>query len=91
MEALHTVVPRALAELFRIGPMSQGKLDVAWRAAVGDALSRVSTVKLQMDGSVHVYPSDQRWQKELKRSSPVILQRLNMLLGANVVARIVVK
>ena len=91
MEALHTVVPRALAELFRTGPMSQGKLEVAWRAAVGDALSRVSTVKLQPDGSVHVHSADQRWQKELKRSLPVILQRLNMLLGANVIARIVVK
>jgi predicted nucleic acid-binding Zn ribbon protein len=91
MEAIHTVVPRALTELFRNGPMSQGKLDVAWRAAVGDALSRVSTVKLQADGSVDVHPADQRWQKELKRSSPVILQRLNTLLGANVIARIIVK
>ena len=91
MDALHTVVPRALAELFRNGPMSQGKLDVAWRAAVGDVLSRVSTVKLQADGSVHVHPADQRWEKELKRSSPMILQRLNVLLGANVIARIVVK
>jgi hypothetical protein len=91
MDALHTVVPRALAELLRNGPMSQGKLDVAWRAAVGDALSRVSTIKLQADGSVHVQPADPRWQKELKRSSPVILQRLNMLLGAKVIARIIVK
>ena len=67
MEAIHTVVPRALTELFRNGPMSQGKLEVAWRVAVGDALSRVSTVKLQADGSVHVHPADQRWHKELKR------------------------
>ena len=38
MDSLHSVVPRALTELFRHGPMSQGKLEVAWRVAVGDAL-----------------------------------------------------
>jgi hypothetical protein len=91
MDAIHTVVPKALAELFRQGPMSQGKLDVAWRVAVGDALCRVSTVRLQADGSVDVHPADQRWQKELKRSSSMILQRLNGLLGANTVTRLVVK
>ena len=39
MNSLHSVVPGALAELFRQGPMSQGKLEVAWRFAVGDALT----------------------------------------------------
>jgi len=91
MDALHTLVPRALTELFRHGPMSQGKLEVAWRVAVGDALCRVSTVTLQPDGSVDVRPSDQRWQKELRRSSPMILSRLHTLLGPDAVTRLVVK
>jgi len=91
MDALHTLVPRALTELFSNGPMSQGKLEVAWRVAVGDALCRVSTVRLQADGSVDVNPSDQRWRKELKRSSSMILGRLNTLLGAGTVTRLVVK
>lgn len=91
MDAIHTVVPRALTELFRNGPMSQGKLEVAWRVAVGDTLSRVSTVKLQPDRSVDVHPADLRWCKELKRSSTMILGRLNTLLGANAVTRLSVK
>jgi len=91
MDAIHTVVPRALTELFRNGPLSQGKLEVAWRVAVGDALSRVSSVKLQADGSVDVHPADPRWCKELKRSSTIILGRLNTLLGTNSVTRLVVK
>ncbi len=91
MDAIQTVVPRALAELFRQGPMSQGKLEVAWRVAVGDALCRVSTVRLQPDATVDVHPMDQRWQKELRRSSSIILTRLNTLLGAGAVARLVVK
>ena len=50
MDPLQAIVPRALTELLRLGPMSQGKLEVAWRAAVGDALSRVTTVRLQPHG-----------------------------------------
>ena len=91
MDPINSVVPRALAELFRVGPLSQGKLELAWRVAVGDALSRVSTVRLQADGVVEVSPADQRWHRELKRSSSMILTRLNALLGTQSVTRLVVK
>ena len=91
MDAIQTVVPRALAELFRHGPMSQGKLELARRVAVGDALCRVSTVRLQADGSVDVHPADQRWHTELRRSASMILARLNMLLGTGAVTRLVLK
>jgi hypothetical protein len=91
MHSLHSVVPRALTELFRQGPMSQGKLEVAWRVAVGDALTRVTTVRLQAGGVVEVQPVDQRWSKELTRSASMILTRLIGLLGAGSVTRIVVK
>lgn len=91
MDSLHSVVPRALTELFRLGPMSQGKLEVAWRVAVGDAITRVTKVRLQPDGVVEVQTADQRWNKELKRSSSMILTRLIGLLGDGAVSRIVVK
>jgi hypothetical protein len=91
MDSLHSVVPRALTELFRQGPMSQGKLEVAWRVAVGDGIARVTTVRLQPDGVIDVHAVDQRWNKELKRSSSMILTRLIGLLGAGSVTRIIVK
>lgn len=91
MDSLHSVVPRALTELFRQGPMSQGKLEVAWRVAVGDALNRVTSVRLQADGVVEVQPVDQRWKTELKRSSSMILTRLIGLLGPDRIRHIVVK
>ena len=91
MDSLQAVLPRALAELFRQGPMSQGKLEVAWRVAVGDALSRVSTVRLQPDASVDVHASDQRWHRELKRSSGVIFTRLTSLLGPGAITKLHVK
>ena len=91
MEPVQAVVPGALAELFRLGPMSQGKLEVVWRVAVGDALSRASTVRLQPDGSVEVHPADQRWRLELKRSSTIILTRLRSLAGPGSVKRLLIK
>jgi hypothetical protein len=63
--------------------MSQGKLDVAWRIAVGDALGRASRVRLLPDGAIEVQSADQRWHLELRRSSDVILARLKTLLGAD--------
>lgn len=91
MNSLHSVVPGALTELFKQGPMSQGKLEVAWRIAVGDAITRVTKVRLQPEGIVEVQPADQRWNAELKRSSSLILTRLIGLLGPGSVTRIVVK
>jgi hypothetical protein len=88
MDAVQDVLPRVVAELFRKGPLSQAKLEAAWRISVGDALSRVTTVCLQPGGSVEVRPADQRWHGELKRSSSVILGRLNGLLGAAAVTRL---
>ena len=91
MDSLHTVLPRALLDLFQQGPMSQGKLETAWRVAVGDAISRVTTVHLQPDGSIEVRAADQRWHRELKRSSHVILSKLNALLGAQAISTLRVK
>jgi hypothetical protein len=88
MDSLQTIVPRALTEVLRRGPMSQGKLEVAWRAAVGDGLSRVTTVRLQPDGLIEVVPADARWHRELKRSSGMILTRLIGLLGSENVTRL---
>ena len=91
MDSLQTVLPRALIELFKQGPMSQGKLEAAWRVAVGDALARVATPHLCADGSVEVRTADQRWLRELKRSSGVILNKLNGLLGPQAISRLHLK
>lgn len=91
MDSLHSVLPRALLDLFQQGPMSQGKLETAWRVAVGDAIVRVSTVHLQPDGSIEVRAADQRWRRELTRSSHIILSKLNGLLGAQAISTMRVK
>jgi predicted nucleic acid-binding Zn ribbon protein len=62
----------------------------AWKAAVGPAIERVTNVKLERRVLLVETPSAQ-WSKEVMRSSPVILKRMQSLLGVDVVERIEVR
>jgi hypothetical protein len=63
----------------------------AWRAAVGPAVSRVTRVRLAGLGAIEVIVDDDRFGDELVRSAPLVLGRLQELLGADAVRRIDVK
>jgi predicted nucleic acid-binding Zn ribbon protein len=90
MRPLAQAVPGALIELLKGAPLSDGKVTCAWRAAVGPALERVTAVKLE--GRVLlVDTASAQWSREIMRSSPVILKRLQGFLGAAVVERIEVR
>ena len=62
------------------------------RAAVivGAAVERVTSVRLE-GRVIIVEPVDQTWAREIARSSPVILTRLQTLLGKETVTRILVR
>lgn len=76
-----------LADMLARQPMSQGKLQFAWRAAVGPALARAASLDWR-DGRVIVQMSSPEWAREIRRSKPMILERLQMLLGKDTVKRI---
>ena len=90
MKPLTQALPGALAELLRETPLSAGKVNFAWRAAVGSAVGRVTSVRLE-DRMLIVDPVDPAWAREITRSSPIILIRLQTLLGADTVTRILVR
>jgi hypothetical protein len=90
MRPLQHAIPGALLTLLRDAPVSEGKVGFAWRLAVGPALQRATHVKLE--GNVLlVDTTNAQWSREVMRSSPVILRRLQELLGADTVARIEVR
>jgi predicted nucleic acid-binding Zn ribbon protein len=90
MRPLTHALPGAIAELLRDVPVSNGKVDFAWRVAVGTSVERVTSVRL--DGCILlVVAEDQHWAREITRSSGVILARLQTLLGRDTVNRIVVR
>jgi hypothetical protein len=90
MRPLTHAVPGAIAELLRDVPISNGKVDFAWRVAVGSSVERVTTVRL--DGCILlVFAEDKHWAREITRSSGVILARLQTLLGQATVNRMEVR
>ena len=90
MRPLQHAIPGALLALLRDTPLSPGKVAFAWRAAVGPALGRVTHV--QLENRVLLVDADgPQWAREVMRSSPVILKRLQGSLGADVVERIEVR
>jgi predicted nucleic acid-binding Zn ribbon protein len=90
MRPLTHVIPGALVRLLRDVPISSGKVGFAWRAAVGASLGRVTSVRLE--GNVLlVDAASPQWAREVMRSSPVILKRLQEYLGAEAVERIEVR
>jgi predicted nucleic acid-binding Zn ribbon protein len=90
MKSLTHAIPGALIELLRGSPLSDGKVTFAWKAAVGPAIQRVTNVKLE-HRVLLVESVSAQWSKEVMRSSPVILRRLQSLLGADVIERIEVR
>lgn len=78
----------AVGALLRDQPLSPGKVSLAWRAAVGPAVHRVTTVALDPEGTLTVSAVDRHWARELNRSRPLIAARLNRLLGDGAVTRI---
>jgi predicted nucleic acid-binding Zn ribbon protein len=82
------LIPAVLADVIRKAPLCPEKVDFAWRAAVGSAVDRVTTVRLDDAGVLHVTAADANWAREVRRSSRLILTRLEGLLGAGVVRKL---
>jgi predicted nucleic acid-binding Zn ribbon protein len=90
MRSFGQVLPATLVSLLRDTPLSDGKIEFAWNAAVGPAVQRATAVKL--DGTTLIVDvTSTQWAREMKRSERVILTRLQALLGPDVVASIVVR
>jgi hypothetical protein len=90
MQPLRQALPGALAALLRDTPLSPGKVQFAWNAAVGPAVQRATAIHLERD-QLLVDAVSMQWAREVTRSSSVILARLQTLLGADTVRRLIVR
>jgi predicted nucleic acid-binding Zn ribbon protein len=90
MRSFGQVLPATLVTLLRDTPMSNGKVEFAWNAAVGPAVQRATAVRLE-GTTLMVDVTSAQWAKELKRSERVILTRLQSLLGPDVVTALAVR
>ncbi len=88
MIAAQHCVTAALRTLLRDQPLSKGKVSLAWSAAVGRTIDRVTRVSLGKDHTLRVRADDRHWAREVGRSTALITSRLNQLLGDGTVTRI---
>ena len=90
MKHVQTVVPRAVAELLREAPLSPGKVRFAWSTAVGPSVQRATNIRLEGD-VLFVDATSAQWAREVMRSSPLILRRLQTFLGESTVTALHVR
>jgi predicted nucleic acid-binding Zn ribbon protein len=88
MTRVDRVIPAVLADVIRKAPLCDEKVEFAWRSAVGPVIQRVTRVRLDAEGVLHVTTADPNWSREIKRSSKLILARLAPLLGSGTVKKI---
>jgi hypothetical protein len=90
MRPLSSALPGALAELLRAAPLSPGKVTFAWRAAVGPAVERETSVRLE-GTTLIVDAANRQWAQEVRRASSTILRRMHTLLGPDAVSNLEVR
>ncbi|MCC7416701.1 MAG: DUF721 domain-containing protein [Acidobacteria bacterium] len=90
MRPIQQAMPGALAALLRGVPLSEGKIGFAWRAAVGGRFDRVTSVRLEQRALI-VEAATAAWAREVRRAIPVILPRMQTLLGADAVTSLSVR
>jgi hypothetical protein len=84
------LLPGALAAILRNAPLTPEKVAFAWRAAVGPAVDKATSIELR-NGLLVVHAKDGSWRREVERSTPLIRSRLQALLGDGVVRYIDVR
>jgi hypothetical protein len=81
------VIPGVVAEIIRKAPLTDEKVAFAWRLAVGPALSKSTSVRLDADGTLYVRAESQAWVDSIRSSIGLIRSRLAHFLGDDAVKR----
>ena len=82
------MLPAVVAEILRKAPMSDEKVSLAWRLAVGPAIAKATTVRLVPDGTLHIKAETEAWIAAVRKSTSLIQIRMGDLLGENLVKRL---
>ena len=81
-------MPAVVAEVIRKAPLTDEKVSFAWRLAVGPAVDKATTVRLDEQGTLHVSAEAPAWLDGVCQSAGLIRSRLAHYLGENAVKRI---
>lgn len=78
------MIPGTIAQILQRAPLTPEKVAFAWRAAVGPAVEKATTIVLR-EHVLHVRAKGAPWQREIERNAALVRARLDALLGTGVV------
>ena len=81
MVPAHRLIPSVLAQVIRPAPLCAEKVEFAWRTSVGPGLGRVTSARIDDQGTLIVTAQNPQWKREVERSFALIRSRLDALLG----------
>ena len=84
MVPMQQIVPGAIVRLIAAQPHSAGKVEAAWRLAVGAGLARLSRASRDANGVLWGTVNDQHVTRALESHRPLSEQRLRAMLGERV-------
>ena len=90
MHALNSTAQQALRILLEGQPASPAKVAFAWRMVAGAALARAAEPEWR-DGVLVVRAKTDAWRRELRHARPILMSRLQALVGADVVRKLVIE
>jgi hypothetical protein len=90
MQPLGPLQSRVLPALLARAPMSPDKLAFVWGQSVGAAVARATSVSLTGTTLV-VHAAEPAWAREVQRSRALILERVQRLLGGDVVKKLIIE
>ena len=88
MQPLSALETETLRHLLGTQPTTPAKVAFAWRMAAGPAFGRATEAMWRADGVLLVRPRGDAWRREVRAARPMLLKRLQDLLGSEVVARL---
>jgi predicted nucleic acid-binding Zn ribbon protein len=88
MQAISSTATSVIRGILAEQPHSPAKIRFAWQMAAGRALARAGHVECRADGVLAIHANGEAWRRELRRARPMLLRRLNELLGPDVVTEL---
>ena len=91
MQSVRDTATSVLRTLLHDQPTTAAKVAFAWNIAAGATLSRAAECTWSDDGTLVIQARDANWRREIQRARPMIAERMQYLLGQDVVRTIVIR
>ena len=88
MESLNGAAQAVLRHLLEEQPTTPAKIAFAWKMVAGAAIARATEITMRAEGAVVIRARDDAWRRAVRQAKPLLLRRMQDLLGAGAIRRL---